>query len=55
MSSDARPPRRVVMVAHSHILGGMERRVVSTSAALAERGHQVAFAGPLDGWMGERM
>ena len=55
MSRDARPPRRVVMVAHSHILGGMERRVVSTSAALAERGHQVAFAGPLDGWMGERM
>lgn len=48
-------PRRVVMVAHSHILGGMERRVVSTSAALAERGHAVAFAGPLDGWMGERM
>ncbi|MCR5865092.1 glycosyltransferase [Aquincola sp. J276] len=55
MTASGQAPRRVVMVAHSHILGGMERRVVSTSAALAERGHQVAFAGPLDGWMGERM
>lgn len=53
--SDAARPRRVVMVAHSHILGGMERRVVQTAAALAERGHAVAFAGPADGWMGERL
>lgn len=50
-----RAPRRVVMVAHSHHLGGMERHVVTLADALAAQGHAVAFAGPLDGWLGEHM
>lgn len=54
MSKSPRP-QRIVMVAHSHLLGGMERHVVALSAALAQAGHQVAYAGPLDGWMGEQM
>lgn len=46
---------RVVLVAHSHHLGGMERHVVTLASALAEQGHAVAYAGPAQGWMGERM
>lgn len=51
----AAPLQRVVLVAHSHRLGGMERHVVTLGAVLAERGHAVAYAGPADGWLGERM
>lgn len=47
--------RRVLMVAHSRKLGGIERHVVGLSAALAGAGHAVAFAGPRDGWLGEAM
>jgi glycosyltransferase involved in cell wall biosynthesis len=54
--SVAQPPlQRIVMVAHSHLLGGIERHVVALSASLAQAGHAVAYAGPLDGWMGEQM
>ena len=49
------PARRVLMVAHSRQLGGIERHVVGLSTALAEAGHAVAFAGPRDGWLGEAM
>lgn len=48
-------PLRVMMVAHSHSLGGMERHVVALSGVLAAHGHTVAFAGPMDGWLGEQM
>ena len=48
-------PLRVVMIAHSHLLGGMERHVVTLSDALARSGHSIAFAGPMDGWLGEQM
>ncbi|RMX04183.1 glycosyltransferase family 1 protein [Corticibacter populi] len=48
-------PYRIVMVAHSHQLGGIERHVLMLSDALAERGHAIAYAGPLDGWLGEHM
>jgi glycosyltransferase involved in cell wall biosynthesis len=43
------------MVAHSHLLGGIERHVVALSACLAEAGHTVAYAGPMDSWMGPQM
>ena len=40
----------IMMVAHSHFLGGMERHVVALSNVMAEHGHRVCFAGPMDGW-----
>ena len=43
------------MVAHSHAVGGIERHVVNLAHALAHHGHEVAYAGPLDGWLGEQM
>ncbi|MFD1881007.1 glycosyltransferase family 4 protein [Paracoccus pacificus] len=43
------------MVGHGVNLGGIERHVVALSAALRGAGHQVAFAGPLDGWLGRAM
>lgn len=46
---------RIVMVAHGDKLGGMERHVVMLSQALCARGHQVAYAGPVHGWLGEQM
>jgi len=48
-------PHRVVLVAHSHVVGGIERHVVELAAGLRERGHEVFFAGPLDGWLGGAM
>jgi len=48
-------PHRVVLVAHSHVVGGIERHVVDLAAGLRERGHEVFFAGPFDGWLGENM
>ena len=43
---------RIVLVLHSHIVGGIERHDLSLMQGLRERGHEVAFAGPLDGWLG---
>ena len=43
---------RIVLVLHSHIVGGIERHALSLMQGLRERGHEVAFAGPLDGWLG---
>lgn len=48
-------PRRIVMVAHSRKLGGIERHVLALSAALHEAGHSIAFAGPCAGWLGQAM
>lgn len=48
-------PLRIVMIAHSHHLGGMERHVVTLSKTLSEHGHAIAYAGPMDGWLGEEM
>mgnify|MGYP001029213308 FL=1 len=53
--ADGRRRQRVVLVAHSHVVGGIERHVVELAGGLRERGHQVMFAGPLDGWLGESM
>ncbi|WP_084295752.1 glycosyltransferase [Cereibacter johrii] len=50
-----RGTRRVVMVAHSHVLGGIERHVLALSNALARGGHRVAYAGPLNSWLGDQM
>lgn len=46
---------RVMMIAHSHIMGGMEHHVLALSKALKSMGHVVAYAGPMDGWLGEQM
>lgn len=48
-------PRRIVMVAHSRKLGGIERHVVALSDALREAGHSIAYAGPRQGWLGQAM
>lgn len=48
-------PLRIVMVAHSHGLGGIENHVVMLTEQLLARGHQVAFAGPKDSWMWQRI
>lgn len=47
--------KRIIMIAHSHILGGIERHVDVLSNALAAAGHRIAFAGPRDSWLGEAM
>ena len=48
-------PLRIVMVAHSRMVGGMQRHVLTLANALAAQGHSLAYAGPLDGWLGEQM
>lgn len=48
-------PKRIVMVCHSHSIGGIERHVLSLSAGLTAAGHRIAFAGPKDGWLGRAM
>jgi len=48
-------PLRIVMITHSHKLGGMERHVLGLMQALQSLGHVLAYAGPLDGWLGEQV
>lgn len=48
-------PLRIVQVMHSHGWGGAERHIVSLTRALAEAGHELAFAGPRDSWLNEQM
>ncbi|WP_028006782.1 glycosyltransferase family 4 protein [Solimonas flava] len=45
---------RIIMVEHSHLLGGVERHVLDLMLALRANGHAVCYAGPLDGWLGEQ-
>ena len=53
--SSPSPRHRIIMVAHSHKLGGIERNVHALARVLSEAGHHVAYAGPRDGWLGEAM
>lgn len=46
---------RIALVAHSHVIGGIERHVVTLADGLTGAGHHVAYVGPLDGWLGETM
>ena len=55
MTNDVEKPLRIVMVAHSHILGGIEKHVAVLAEALGRLGHAVAYAGPSDGWLGAQM
>lgn len=54
-SAETTAPLRIVMVAHSHWLGGMEQSVVTLSKALQAQGHMVGYAGPVDGWLGTEL
>lgn len=45
---------RICVVAHSHILGGMERHVLTLLTAMSAAGHTMCFAGPRDSWLGEQ-
>lgn len=42
----------ILITLHSHICGGIEKHVLSLLTALKEAGHNPAFAGPLDSWLG---
>lgn len=44
----------VLMVLHSHKLGGAERHALNLMLGLRAAGHQVMFAGPVDSWLAER-
>ncbi|SEQ02173.1 Glycosyltransferase involved in cell wall bisynthesis [Solimonas aquatica] len=46
---------KIVVVMHSHKLGGAERHVLKLLDALRARGHLVHFAGPHNGWLGEQV
>lgn len=46
---------RIVVVMHSHALGGAERHVLTLLDGLRARGHQAHFAGPRNGWLGEQV
>ncbi len=43
----------VLMVLHSHKLGGAERHALNLMLGLRAAGHQVMFAGPVDSWLAE--
>lgn len=45
----------IVVLMHSHTLGGAERHVLSLLEGLRARGHQAHFAGPHNGWLGEQV
>lgn len=54
--ADGTPLRRhIVLVAHSHVVGGIERLTLEWARGLRGRGFEVTFAGPRDGWLGEHM
>ncbi|MEF3193461.1 MAG: glycosyltransferase, partial [Halothiobacillaceae bacterium] len=44
----------VLMVLHSHKLGGAERHALNLMLGLRAAGHQVMFAGPVDSWLAKR-
>lgn len=46
---------KVVFVMHSHHSGGAERHLVELMHGMTQQGVECVFAGPLDGWLGERL
>lgn len=46
---------KIIQVIHSHKSGGAERHVRQLMRGLRERGHEVLYAGPMDGWLGEQL
>lgn len=46
---------KVIFVLHSHRAGGAERHLLQLMQGLAAQGVECIFAGPLDGWLGERL
>jgi glycosyltransferase involved in cell wall biosynthesis len=46
---------RIIQVLHSHRSGGAERHARQLMLGLRERGHELIYAGPTDGWLGEKL
>lgn len=46
---------KIVVVMHSHALGGAERHVLTLLEALRARSHDAHYAGPHNGWLGEQV
>lgn len=46
---------KIIQVLHSHKSGGAERHTRQLMLGLRERGHDVHYAGPADGWLGEKL
>lgn len=46
---------RIVQVLHSHKSGGAERHTRQLMLGLRDRGHDVHYAGPTDGWLGRQL
>lgn len=46
---------KIIQVLHSHKSGGAERHTRQLMLGLRERGHAIHFAGPTDGWLGEKL
>lgn len=44
----------ILMVLHSHKLGGAERHALNLMLGLRAAGHRVMYAGPRDSWLAER-
>lgn len=45
---------KIILVEHSHVLGGVERHVLQLLRGLNAAGHVACFAGPGDSWLGEQ-
>lgn len=45
---------RIVHVLHSHGYGGAENHALTMMVGQRAAGHEVAYAGPLDSWLGQR-
>jgi glycosyltransferase involved in cell wall biosynthesis len=46
---------RILYAFHSHHAGGIEQHLVTLMQGMHNRGHQVAFAGPQDSWIMDRL
>ena len=46
---------RILYAFHSHGAGGIEQHLVTLMQGLRDRGHAVAFAGPKDSWIMDRL
>ena len=46
---------RIIQVLHSHRSGGAERHARQLMLGLRERGHELIYAGPTDGWLGDKL
>lgn len=46
---------RIVLVLHSHTLGGAENQLFRLAKRLKNDGHEIAYAGPRDSWLADKL